>query len=99
MQVLNRSNESSFMSRCMFWNVDCVRVRVPDRDQGLMINPDQLGHELLWRRGSAEARLRLPQSDTELVLFVDTTNSEEGTHEVDRPEGLVRTDADRNAVE
>jgi catechol 2,3-dioxygenase-like lactoylglutathione lyase family enzyme len=47
--------------------VDCVRVPVPDLDSGLAFYRDRLGHQLIWRSPVA-AGLRLPGSDTELVL-------------------------------
>jgi catechol 2,3-dioxygenase-like lactoylglutathione lyase family enzyme len=49
--------------------VDCVTVPVPDLDEGLRFYKDSLGHELLWRNDSVgQAGLRLPGSDTEIVL-------------------------------
>ncbi len=50
--------------------VDCVQVPVPDLDAGLAFYRDRLGHELIWRSGTA-AGLRLPGGDTELVLQTD----------------------------
>jgi catechol 2,3-dioxygenase-like lactoylglutathione lyase family enzyme len=47
--------------------VDCVRLPVPDLEAGLAFYRDRLGHRLLWRTATA-AGLRLPDSDTELVL-------------------------------
>ena len=47
--------------------VDCVQVPVPDLDSGLAFYRDRLGHQLIWRSPVA-AGLRLPGSDTELVL-------------------------------
>lgn len=47
--------------------VDCVLVPVPDLDSGLAFYRDRLGHQLIWRSVAA-AGLRLPGSDTELVL-------------------------------
>ena len=47
--------------------VDCVRVPVPDLNSGLAFYRDRLGHQLIWRSPVA-AGLRLPGSDTELVL-------------------------------
>jgi catechol 2,3-dioxygenase-like lactoylglutathione lyase family enzyme len=44
-----------------------VQVPVPDLDEGLAFYRDRLGHQLLWRTGTS-AGLRLPDSDTELVL-------------------------------
>ncbi|MFZ0829758.1 MAG: VOC family protein [Thermoplasmata archaeon] len=67
----------------MFRKVDCVRIRVPDLDEGLKFYCEQLGHELAWRRGSVEAGLRLPQSDTELVLFTTPTDLGNDSPEVD----------------
>jgi predicted enzyme related to lactoylglutathione lyase len=52
--------------------VDAVTVRVPDLDTGLEFYRDQLGHELLWRNEEiGQAGLRLPDSDTEIVLTTD----------------------------
>lgn len=49
--------------------VDAVTVRVPDLDSGLRFYRDALGHELKWRHDRiGQAGLRLPDSDTELVL-------------------------------
>jgi predicted enzyme related to lactoylglutathione lyase len=51
----------------LFRSVDCVQLPVPDLDAALAFYRDRLGHPLLWRTGTA-AGLRLPDSDTELVL-------------------------------
>lgn len=49
--------------------VDAVMVPVPDLDQGLQFYRERLGHELLWRNDQiGQAGLRLPDSETELVL-------------------------------
>ena len=57
------------MSDPLFRQLDAVTVRVPDLDQGLSCYRDQLGHELLWRNDAlGQAGLRLPDTDTELVL-------------------------------
>jgi len=57
--------------------VDCVRLYVPDLEAGLAFYRDRLGHELIWRTETA-ASLRLPETDTELVL-----QTEEHRQEVD----------------
>ena len=57
--------------------VDCVRLYVPELEAGLSFYRDRLGHELIWRTETA-AGLRLPESDTELVL-----QTEEQRQEVD----------------
>ncbi|MEV5967918.1 VOC family protein [Kribbella sp. NPDC051952] len=52
--------------------VDAVTVRVPDLDGGLAFYRDALGHELIWRNDEiGQAGLRLPASDTEIVLATD----------------------------
>ena len=49
--------------------VDAVTLPVPDLEGGLRFYRDQLHHELLWRNDAiGQAGLRLPGSDTELVL-------------------------------
>jgi len=57
--------------------VDCVRLYVPDLEAGLAFYRDRIGHELIWRTKTA-AGLRLPETDTELVL-----QTEEQRQEVD----------------
>jgi len=52
--------------------VDAVTVPVPDLDRGLAFYRDRLSHELLWRHDAVgQAGLRLPGSDTELVLTTE----------------------------
>jgi predicted enzyme related to lactoylglutathione lyase len=49
--------------------VDAVTVPVPDLEKGLQFYSQVLGHELLWRNDDiGQAGLRLPDSDTEIVL-------------------------------
>jgi predicted enzyme related to lactoylglutathione lyase len=56
----------------LFQTVDAVTVPVPSLDEGLRFYRDGLGHTLLWRNDAAEqAGLRLPASDTELVLTTE----------------------------
>jgi predicted enzyme related to lactoylglutathione lyase len=55
------------MSEPLFQKVDCIRLYVPDLEAGLSFYRDQLGHPLIWRT-EREAGLRLPDSETELVL-------------------------------
>lgn len=47
--------------------IDSIRVPVPDLETGLAFYRDHLGHRLIWRTQRG-AGLRLPGSDTELVL-------------------------------
>ena len=54
----------------LFRKVDCHSIPVADLDAALAFYRDGLGHELIWRDGSA-AGLRLPDSDAELVLHTD----------------------------
>ncbi len=47
---------------------------MPDLDSGLAFYGDRLGHALLWRNDAVgQAGLRLPDSDTELVLTSEQT--------------------------
>jgi lactoylglutathione lyase len=55
------------MTASLFHKVDCIRLYVPDLEAGLTFYRDQLGHPLIWRT-EQEAGLRLPGSDSELVL-------------------------------
>jgi lactoylglutathione lyase len=55
--------------------VDCVRLYVPDLEKGLAFYRDQLGHTLIWRTETS-AGLRLPESDTELVLQTEDQRQE-----------------------
>lgn len=53
--------------------VDAVTVAVPDLDAGLRFYADELGHQLLWRHDEiGQAGLRLPDSETEIVLSTRT---------------------------
>jgi lactoylglutathione lyase len=47
--------------------VDCLRLYVSDLDAGIAFYRDQLGHPLAWRTEHAVG-LRMPQTDTEIVL-------------------------------
>jgi predicted enzyme related to lactoylglutathione lyase len=56
----------------LFQTVDAVTIPVPSLDEGLRFYRDGLGHTLLWRNDVAgQAGLRLPASDTELVLTTE----------------------------
>jgi hypothetical protein len=49
--------------------VDAVQVPEPDLDTGLRFYHDGLGQELRWRNDQiGQAGLRMPGSDTEIVL-------------------------------
>jgi predicted enzyme related to lactoylglutathione lyase len=60
----------------LFRKVDCLQLPVPSIDAGLDFYATALGHELIWRT-ETQAGLRLPDSDTELVIQT------EERHEVD----------------
>ena len=55
--------------------VDCVRLYVPDLEDGLAFYRVQLCHELIWRTETA-AGLRLPESEAELVLQTEDQRQE-----------------------
>ncbi|WP_019584836.1 VOC family protein [Deinococcus apachensis] len=50
----------------LFRKVDCLQLPVPGLEAGLGFYQGGLGHELLWQ--TAAAGLRMPETDTELVL-------------------------------
>ena len=55
--------------------VDCVQLAVPDLEAALVFYCDQLGHKVIWRTDQAVG-LRLPSSDTELVLQCERSEPE-----------------------
>jgi predicted enzyme related to lactoylglutathione lyase len=78
--------------------VDAVTVRVPDLDRGLEFYRDRLGHEVVWRNDTiGQAGLRLPDSDTEIVLSTEleyapswlVNFADEAAEEMERAGGRV----------
>ena len=55
------------MTEPLFQKIDCLQIPVPDLEAGLAFYRDKLGHELIWRTGSA-AGLQMPETDTEIVI-------------------------------
>ena len=55
--------------------VDCIQLPVPDLEAALGFYRDRLGHEVIWRTEQAVG-LRLPGSDTELVLQTERPEPE-----------------------
>ncbi len=53
-----------------FLKIDCLSLPVPDLDAALAFYSERLGHDLIWRNDTA-AGLRLPESESELVLHTD----------------------------
>jgi len=51
----------------LFRKIDSLQIPVPDLEAGLAFYRDQFGHALIWRTNTA-AGLRLPESDTEIVI-------------------------------
>lgn len=54
----------------LFAKIDCLSLPVQDLDEALGFYQHSLGHELIWRDATA-AGLRMPQSNSELVLHID----------------------------
>jgi predicted enzyme related to lactoylglutathione lyase len=71
-----------------FRRIDCVRLPVDDLDEAIRFY-GHLGHELIWRR-TTQAGLRLPESESEIVL--QTTHPEQ---EIDFLVDDVEVAADR----
>lgn len=55
--------------------IDCVQIPVPTLGQGIDFYCNRLGHELIWRTAT-QAGLRLPESDTELVVQAERPDPE-----------------------
>ena len=55
--------------------IDCVRFYVSDLDAGLVFYRDELGHELIWRT-EEQMGLRMPNTDTEIVLHTERQEPE-----------------------
>ncbi len=61
--------------RRLFRKVDALQVPVPSLDEGLAFYGDRLGHEVIWRTGTAIG-LRMPESDTEIVIQTERDEME-----------------------
>ena len=59
----------------LFRKIDCLQIPVPDLEAGLAFYRDRLGHELIWRTDTS-AGLRLPGSDTEIVVQTEREEME-----------------------
>lgn len=55
--------------------IDCIQLYVADLEAGLSFYRDRLGHQLIWRTGTA-AGLRLPESEAELVIQTERPEPE-----------------------
>ena len=55
--------------------VDCVEIPVPDLEAALEFYRAKLGHELIWR-SPTQAGLRLPHSDSEILLQTERPDPE-----------------------
>jgi len=61
----------------MFREVDCVRIRVPNVEETLRFCHEKLGLDIVWKRGSSEAGLRMGESDSEPVLVTEKLEESE----------------------
>ena len=59
----------------LFQKVDCIRLHVSDLDEALAFYRDRLGHDLVWR-SDRSAGLRMPDTDTEIVLHTEEHGQE-----------------------
>ena len=74
----------------MFQMVDCIRIRVPDLERAIEYYTRVMGLRLNWKRGSAEAGLKMTNSETEIVLV---------TEELEGPEVDILVGSVESAVE
>jgi adenosylhomocysteine nucleosidase len=56
-------------------NVDCIRLYVPDLENGLAFYRDRLGHPLIWRTAVA-AGLQMPGTCAEIVIQTEQAGQE-----------------------
>ena len=66
---------SSTSSEPLVRKVDAIQISVPDLNAGLAFYAERLGHQIIWRTERAVG-LRLPESDTELVLQTEREGPE-----------------------
>ena len=59
----------------LFKRIDCVRLPVSDLESGLSFYGSRLGLELIWRTDDS-AGLRLPDDESEIVLYTDDRGEE-----------------------
>jgi catechol 2,3-dioxygenase-like lactoylglutathione lyase family enzyme len=59
----------------LFQQIDCIRLPVSNLDEALAFYRDRLGHELVWR-SDRSAGLRMPDTDTEIVLHTEEHGQE-----------------------
>jgi lactoylglutathione lyase len=59
----------------LFQQIDCIRLPVSNLDEALAFYRDRLGHELVWR-SERSAGLRMPDTDTEIVLHTEEHGQE-----------------------
>jgi hypothetical protein len=79
--------------------VDCLQVPVPNLHDGLAFYCDGLGHTLIWRTPTA-AGLRMPESDTEIVIQAERLELEDSRLVLlDLSTGMLQVDAERNVID
>lgn len=59
----------------LFQKIDCIRLHVGNLDEALAFYRDRLGHNLVWRTDRS-AGLRMPATDTEIVLHTEEHGQE-----------------------
>ncbi len=70
-----QAGRGNLLSGPLARKVDCIQVPVPTLAEGLTFYSDRLGHTIIWRTDIA-AGLRLPDTDTELVLQTERAGLE-----------------------
>ena len=62
--------ECKVMTKSLFNKIDCVRIPVPNLEDGIDFYSKKLGHELLWKT-KASAGLQISEDKSEIVLYTE----------------------------
>jgi len=58
------------LNKPIFRKIDCIRIPVPNLDEGLNFYRDSLGHKIIWRTKSSVG-LKIPESEAEIVIHTE----------------------------
>jgi lactoylglutathione lyase len=58
------------MKKSLFNKIDCVRIPVPNLEDGIDFYSKKLGHELLWKTKTSVG-LQISEDKSEIVLYIE----------------------------